>query len=302
MRRRRPAPRRRRRRSAGGPGPPPRRRGGVGAVLPQPLRRTAQGRPGLRVRTGRRRRRPGDLRRRRGRAARRPARSLRPPRLRLPLAQTAAVTDADGVRRFYDDLAEDYERVYADWAASSRRQAQALDALLPANALMLDCAAGIGTQLLGLAALGHRVAGTDLSVVALRRAAERNPDVGVAAADMRALPFAEAAFDAVVCADNALPHLLTAPDVRRALAEMLRVVVPGGVVLVDPRLRRAPPDPARGDARERPPRHRRRHRRLPAVDLASGRRALRPRSSSRDRRRRRVAGARPALHLLGDAA
>jgi glycine/sarcosine N-methyltransferase len=145
------------------------------------------------------------------------------------------VTDTGGVRRFYDDLAEDYERVYADWAASSLRQAQALDALLPTGAFVLDCAAGIGTQLLGLAGLGHRVAGTDLSSVALRRGAERNPAVGVAAADMRRLPFPETTFDAVVCADNALPHLLTSADVRLALAEMLRVVVPGGVVIVTTR-------------------------------------------------------------------
>jgi glycine/sarcosine N-methyltransferase len=145
------------------------------------------------------------------------------------------VTDADEVRRFYDDLAEDYERNYADWAASSRRQAQALDALLPAGAFVLDCAAGIGTQLLGLAALGHRVVGTDLSTVALRRATERNRAVGLVAADMRRLPFPDTTFDAVVCADNALPHLLTGPDVRRALAEMLRVVVPGGIVIVTTR-------------------------------------------------------------------
>jgi glycine/sarcosine N-methyltransferase len=145
------------------------------------------------------------------------------------------VTGTDGVRRFYDDLAPDYERIYADWETSSRRQAQALDALLPAGALVLDCAAGIGTQLLGLAALGHRVAGTDLSEVALRRAADRDPGIGVAAADMRRLPFPDAAFDAVVCADNAVPHLLTAADVRHALAEMRRVVVPGGVVLVSTR-------------------------------------------------------------------
>ena len=145
------------------------------------------------------------------------------------------MTDAGGIRRFYDDLAEDYEHVYADWAASSLRQARALDGLLPPRAFVLDCAAGIGTQLLGLTTLGHRVAGTDLSAVALRRATQRNPAVGVAAADMRALPFAEATFDAVVCADNALPHLLTGPDVRRALAEMLRVVVAGGVVLVTTR-------------------------------------------------------------------
>ena len=156
------------------------------------------------------------------------------------------MTDTGGVRRFYDDLAEDYERIYADWAASSRRQAEALDALLPPGGFVLDCAAGIGTQLLGLAALGHRVVGTDLSGVALRRVAERDAGVGVAAADMRRLPFPDATFDAVVCADNALPHLLTAPDVRQALAEMRRVAVPGGVVIVTTRdydeLRRTRPE------------------------------------------------------------
>jgi glycine/sarcosine N-methyltransferase len=52
---------------------------------------------------------------------------------------------------------------------------------------------------------------------------------------MRRLPFPEATFDAVLCADNALPHLLTGADVRLALAEMLRVVVPGGVVIVTTR-------------------------------------------------------------------
>lgn len=156
------------------------------------------------------------------------------------------MTDTAGIRRFYDDLADDYERIYADWEASSRRQAQVLGALLPADAFVLDCAAGIGTQLLGLAALGHRVVGSDLSLAALRKAAARGgPTVGLAAADMRALPFAAATFDAVVCADNALPHLLTAADVRLALVEMRRVLVPGGLVLVSTRdydeLRRSRP-------------------------------------------------------------
>lgn len=121
---------------------------------------------------------------------------------------------------------------------------------------ILDCAAGIGTQLLGLAALGHACVGTDLSTAALRRArneaaeqgltSEGGPVAGLAAADMRRLPFADAAFDAVVCADNSLPHLLTAADVRTALAEMRRVVVPAGLVLVSTRdydeLRRTRPE------------------------------------------------------------
>lgn len=52
---------------------------------------------------------------------------------------------------------------------------------------------------------------------------------------MRALPFADGAFDVVVCADNSLPHLLTPQDVTRALGEMCRVARPRGLVVVSTR-------------------------------------------------------------------
>jgi SAM-dependent methyltransferase len=58
---------------------------------------------------------------------------------------------------------------------------------------------------------------------------------GAVVADMRRLPLAAASVDVVVCADNSLPHLLTADDVVAALAEMRRVAVPGGLVLVSTR-------------------------------------------------------------------
>lgn len=147
-------------------------------------------------------------------------------------------------QRFYDELAERYDLMYADWDASIARQGRALDVLLTAALgagphAVLDNACGIGTQALGLALLGHRVTGSDLSPVsaarAAREAAGRGLALSVAAADMRALPFADAAFDAVVCADNALPHLLTARDVRAALAETLRVLRPGGLLLLSTR-------------------------------------------------------------------
>jgi glycine/sarcosine N-methyltransferase len=170
------------------------------------------------------------------------------------------VSDADAVRRAYDDLAADYDRIYPDWRASSGRQANALDAVVAAELgttdrlRVLDCAAGIGTQLLGLAALGHTAVGTDLSAAALRHARDEHaaqglsPEgvAGLAAADMRRLPFADGSFDVVVCADNSLPHLLTAGDVRAALGEMRRVAVSGGVILVSTRdydeLRRTRPE------------------------------------------------------------
>lgn len=43
---------------------------------------------------------------------------------------------------------------------------------------------------------------------------------------LSARSLADGTFEVVVCADNSLPHLLTAEDVVRALGEMRRVVAP----------------------------------------------------------------------------
>ncbi|MFJ8593865.1 class I SAM-dependent methyltransferase [Streptomyces sp. NPDC093598] len=144
------------------------------------------------------------------------------------------------VAHFYDELADDYHLIHADWDASIRRQGNALDALIgQERAAVLDCSCGIGTQAIGLALHGHRVTGTDLSpraaARATREAAARSLSLRTAAADMRRLPFPDGRFDAVVCADNSLPHLLTEHDVHAALAEMRRVLRPDGLLLVSTR-------------------------------------------------------------------
>ncbi|MET9497956.1 class I SAM-dependent methyltransferase [Streptomyces sp. NPDC006552] len=145
------------------------------------------------------------------------------------------------VRRFYDELAPDHHRIFPAWDASMARQASALDALL-GRALgagphrLLDAACGIGTQAIGLARRGHRVVGTDLSPRAAARAAveaaARAVPLPTAAADLRALPCGAGTFDAVVCADNSLPHLLTVGDLHTALTGLRRVLRPAGLLLV----------------------------------------------------------------------
>ena len=159
------------------------------------------------------------------------------------------MSDLRALQASYDDLAADYERIFADWRESSRRQGAALDRLIcaelpgpPGPRRVLDCAAGIGTQALALAELGHRVAASDVSSVALRRlvAGERGRCArghlaGVAVADMRRLPFADASVDVVVCADNSLPHLTTSSDLTVGLSEFRRVLRPGGVALISTR-------------------------------------------------------------------
>ncbi|MFE9017445.1 class I SAM-dependent methyltransferase [Streptomyces sp. NPDC007808] len=144
------------------------------------------------------------------------------------------------VARFYDDLADNYHLIYGDWDASMRRQGQALDALIGRDgAAVLDCSCGIGTQAVGLALRGHDVIATDISrraaARAAREAARRNVPLRTAVADMRRLPFPDARFDVVVCADNALPHLLTEQDVHAALTQMRRVLRPGGLLLASTR-------------------------------------------------------------------
>jgi ubiquinone/menaquinone biosynthesis C-methylase UbiE len=168
--------------------------------------------------------------------------STGPTEQRTTVIEFSHTSDPTGVRHFYDDLTATYDLFYADWDASIGRQARALQQILKAlpqgerPLRLLDCACGIGTQLLGLAALGEHIIGTDFSQPAVHRARHeahrRNLRPPLAVADMRALPFADRSFDGLVCADNALPHLTTSADLARGLSEMARVLRAEGLLLI----------------------------------------------------------------------
>ncbi len=79
------------------------------------------------------------------------------------------------VRTFYDELAPLYHLVYENWETSVGWQGTALASLIGEHwgtdaRTVLDAAVGIGTQALGLLALGFRVIGSDLSRAAVERA------------------------------------------------------------------------------------------------------------------------------------
>ncbi|MFJ8695259.1 class I SAM-dependent methyltransferase [Streptomyces roseolilacinus] len=74
-------------------------------------------------------------------------------------------------RYFHDDPAADHDLLHADRDVSVARQGAApgdrvTRTVGPGTYDEPDCACGIGTQALGLAARGHRVTGTDLGPVA----------------------------------------------------------------------------------------------------------------------------------------
>jgi glycine/sarcosine N-methyltransferase len=148
---------------------------------------------------------------------------------------------ADSVARFYDGLADEYHLLFADWDASVRRQGEILDRLIvgqlgPPPHRVLDCACGIGTQAIGLAQRGYRVHGTDLSPAAVERAQREAARFGVslttAVADLRALDAVDGSFDVVLACDNAVPHLLTDDDLRRAMLGMRAKLRGDGLLVV----------------------------------------------------------------------
>ena len=125
----------------------------------------------------------------------------------------------DITQTFYDSLASQYDKLFFDWQATTKEQAVLLDGLFRAEgfdttASVLDCACGIGTQAIGLAALGYPVTASDISEGELAEAKVRAESNGVtvnfARADFCKLSetFAEK-FPIVICMDNALPHMLT---------------------------------------------------------------------------------------------
>jgi demethylmenaquinone methyltransferase / 2-methoxy-6-polyprenyl-1,4-benzoquinol methylase len=133
------------------------------------------------------------------------------------------------VAAMFDDLAKHYDRTDTvislgldrHWRAVTRK---VLD--LAPGQKVLDVAAGTAISTLTLARSGAWCVAADFSQGMLRRGADR--EVPKVAADALALPFADGVFDAVTVSFG----LRNMSDTLAALAEMLRVVRPGGRLVV----------------------------------------------------------------------
>lgn len=140
---------------------------------------------------------------------------------------------ADPHRRFFAGWSKFYEATPLLGPLLRRQQDAALQALSPdAGERILDLSCGPGRALDSLRACGALAIGLDHSAEMLARAHQRGGRAPLVRGDATHLPFADAAFDGLVCS-NAFHHY---PDPPAALREIGRVLKPGGrAVLVDPR-------------------------------------------------------------------
>jgi SAM-dependent methyltransferase len=113
-------------------------------------------------------------------------------------------------------------------------------AAVAAGEQVLDVACGTGNAALVAAARGAAVTGLDaaerLVGVARERAAAAGLEAEWLVGDAQALPFEDARFDAAVSVFG----VIFAPDARRAAAELVRVVRPGGRIVLTAWIDRGP--------------------------------------------------------------
>ena len=149
----------------------------------------------------------------------------------VPPTASSAALDTDAVRAAYRRWAGVYDTGFGLISSAARRRAIALVNALPGNRVL---EVGVGTGLaLPHYAPGKRVTGIDLSSNMLERARlrvarDRLDHVdALEEMDAEAMTFADATFDVAV----AMFVASVVPHPARLLAEMRRVVRPGGAIV-----------------------------------------------------------------------
>ncbi|HEX7054888.1 MAG TPA: methyltransferase domain-containing protein [Burkholderiales bacterium] len=139
------------------------------------------------------------------------------------MAEIDAKAFRDFERAAHDRIADSYHAFFAP--ITEHAAAPLLGAAqVGAGMRVLDVACGPGVVARAAARRGAAVTGLDIAPRMVAIAAALNPDCTFREGDVESLPFADASFDAVVCAFG-LGHF---PRPERALAECARVLARGG--------------------------------------------------------------------------
>jgi ubiquinone/menaquinone biosynthesis C-methylase UbiE len=144
------------------------------------------------------------------------------------------MADWESTRRAYDAMAVAYHDRFPDLGAEQPLDRAMIGAFAEyiragGDRQVLDAGCGTGRLIGPLRELGLTVTGVDLSPGMLEVATSIHPDVELAAADLRRMPFAADRFAGVVAWYSLINCAPT--ELAEALAEVVRVLGPGGHLL-----------------------------------------------------------------------
>jgi len=141
---------------------------------------------------------------------------------------TAGVLPPSEVRAMFDRISPVYDFMnHAMTAGLDRRWRRlAAEAAVAPGSRVLDACCGTGDLALAAERAGGEVTGLDFSERMLARAREKSQTVEWVLGDVTALPFEDQSFDAVTVGFG----IRNVPDLEAGLAELARVVRPGGRV------------------------------------------------------------------------
>ena len=140
-------------------------------------------------------------------------------------AETAG-NEQPGTRAFYRTIRDHRYRVYAPWLDEAMRFESW------AGKRVQEIGVGVGSDHYRLASVGCQMTGLDLSLEHLRHTLRHLELEGLKTVpvhgDAESIPFADSSFD-LVYSFGVLHHT---PDTERAIAEVFRVLRPGGTALI----------------------------------------------------------------------
>jgi demethylmenaquinone methyltransferase / 2-methoxy-6-polyprenyl-1,4-benzoquinol methylase len=137
----------------------------------------------------------------------------------------------DEVANMFDDVAKHYDRTNAVLSAGNAYlwRIATVRAVAPQpGERILDLAAGTGTSSVALSHSGAKVVAVDFSPGMIEEGRRKHKNIEFIQADIEKLPFGDDEFDAVTISFG----LRNVHDTKAALAEMYRVLKPGGRVVI----------------------------------------------------------------------
>ena len=135
----------------------------------------------------------------------------------------------------YAEMAQYYDRIYSfkDYASETEKLIGWIKEHRQSNGIrLLDVACGTGQHLEHLGE-SFDVEGLDLSPELVELAQQRNPGMTYHCADMRTFDLASS-YDVITCLFSSIGYMTTIENLRAAVANMARHLVPGGVLTIEP--------------------------------------------------------------------